>query len=98
MPVGEIRAHERVLELAPSNGRAWVGLGTLALLERDLEFALRGRAYGRGSLLKWAGIEQYLRQHPGRPGGQGTVGSASLSPKDPWGISRSDCARLIARA
>lgn len=27
---------ERVLQLSPENGRAWVGLGTLALLERDL--------------------------------------------------------------
>ena len=28
--------YERVLQLAPENGRAWVGLGTLALLDRDL--------------------------------------------------------------
>lgn len=27
---------ERVLQLSPENGRAWVGLGTLALLERNL--------------------------------------------------------------
>ena len=30
---------ERVLQLAPNNGRAWVGLGTLALLQRDLPLA-----------------------------------------------------------
>jgi len=27
---------ERVLQLSPNNGRAWIGLGTLALLSRDL--------------------------------------------------------------
>jgi Tfp pilus assembly protein PilF len=32
--------YERVLQLSPENGRAWVGLGTLALLERNLPRAL----------------------------------------------------------
>jgi tetratricopeptide (TPR) repeat protein len=28
--------YERVLQLAPHNGRAWIGIGTLALMRRDL--------------------------------------------------------------
>ena len=32
---------ERVLQLSPNNGRAWIGLGTLALLNRNLELAER---------------------------------------------------------
>jgi len=31
--------YEKVLQLAPGNGRAWVGLGVLALLRRDLTTA-----------------------------------------------------------
>jgi tetratricopeptide (TPR) repeat protein len=37
---------ERVLQLAPENGRAWVGLGTLSLLERDLPRAQSQLARG----------------------------------------------------
>lgn len=35
------REFEQALELAPEAGRAWLGLGTLALLEKDLEGAKR---------------------------------------------------------
>lgn len=55
--------YERVLQLAPENGRAWVGLGTLALLERDLPRArsllargveLMPRHVGSWQVLAWA--------------------------------------------
>lgn len=55
--------YERVAELAPNNGRAWVGLGTLALLSRDLPRAksllARGlqampRHVGSWHVLAWA--------------------------------------------
>jgi Tfp pilus assembly protein PilF len=38
--------YERVLQLAPDNGRAWIGLGTLALLRRDLPNARARLARG----------------------------------------------------
>ena len=49
--------YERVLELSPENGRAWIGLGTLALLERDLPRAqtllARGTEYMPGHVGSW---------------------------------------------
>lgn len=49
--------YERVLELSPENGRAWIGLGTLALLERDLPRAqtllARGAEFMPGHVGSW---------------------------------------------
>jgi len=47
--------YARALELAPGTGRAWIGLGSLALLERD--FKLAGQQIERGL--------QYLPNHTG---------------------------------
>jgi tetratricopeptide (TPR) repeat protein len=48
---------ERVLQLAPENGRAWVGLGALALLRRDLPRAIadleRGLQLMPGHIGSW---------------------------------------------
>jgi tetratricopeptide (TPR) repeat protein len=49
--------YERVAQLAPENGRAWVGLGTLALLERDFARArsllVRGTELMPGHVGSW---------------------------------------------
>jgi tetratricopeptide (TPR) repeat protein len=56
---------ERVLELAPNNGRAWIGLGAIALLSRDLprarELLTRGvelmpRHVGSWHVLAWVNL------------------------------------------
>jgi Tfp pilus assembly protein PilF len=52
--------YERVLQLAPDNGRAWVGLGTLALLRRDLVQAKTHLARGVELMPQHVGSWQVL--------------------------------------
>jgi len=52
--------YERVLQLAPDNGRAWVGLGTLALLRRDLVQAKTSLARGVELMPQHVGSWQVL--------------------------------------